>query len=54
MFKEKTSKTLSLFSLLKKGKNNANRMKGISRVSLFKYVFKGIFERYKIYITITM
>ena len=47
MFKEKTSKTLSLFSLLKKGKNNANKMKGISRVSLFKYVFKGIFERYK-------
>ena len=41
MFKEKTSKTLSLFSLLKKGKNNANKMKGISRVSLFKYVFKG-------------
>ena len=52
-FKEKISKTLSLFSLLKKGKNNANKMKGMSRVSLFKYVFKGIFERYKIYITIT-
>ena len=28
MFKEKISKTLSLFSLLKKGKNNANKMKG--------------------------
>jgi hypothetical protein len=54
MFNEKTSRILSLFSLLRKGKNSANKIKGMSRVSLLKYVFTGIFDRYKTYMTIAM